>query len=123
MHVYTAEYLIYCYDTDGKQVYWTFTGDDVCTSLSLQDKKDFYLVSTADGAIRFYKSEACLGEVYLRESCEHLVSLNESWLFGFGTRNCFGVFDKTTLVWEQFDSHEITCLSLCVLLVLYIKLF
>ncbi|XP_059489221.1 Bardet-Biedl syndrome 2 protein homolog [Neocloeon triangulifer] len=91
------------FDFEGNEVFWTITGDIVC-SLALMDfdsdNRNELIVGSTDYDIRVFKEDKIVGELTETEAVTSLTPLQKS-CFGYGLSNgTIGVYEKLQRLWR-----------------------
>nr|CAD7423098.1 unnamed protein product [Timema monikensis] len=91
------------FDCKGKDVFWSVTGDNVCSLTLLdfdQDGENELIVGSEDFDIRVFKEDHIISEQTETEAVTSLAAFNNS-KFGYGLANgTVGVYDKFQRLWR-----------------------
>ncbi|CAL8079005.1 unnamed protein product [Calicophoron daubneyi] len=98
----------------GCEVFWTVTGDSVCSLCSINsagDKSKDFVVGSEDYDIRIFHGDAIRYEITESDAVCNLISLGESY-FGYGLCNgTVGVYNRTTRVWRIKSKNKPICFA------------
>ncbi|XP_072026618.1 BBSome complex member BBS2-like [Amphiura filiformis] len=97
------------YDIEGNDLFWTVTGDNVC-SLALcdfnSDGKNELIVGSEDFDIRVFQDDEIIAEMTETEAITSLCTMNNS-RFGYALANgTVGVYDKSARYWRIKSKNQ-----------------
>ncbi|XP_071957615.1 BBSome complex member BBS2-like [Antedon mediterranea] len=97
------------YDIDGNDLFWTVTGDNVC-SLALtdfnDDGKDELIVGSEDYDIRVFQEDEIIAEMTETEAITGLCPMKHG-KFGYALANgTVGVYDKSSRFWRIKSKNQ-----------------
>ncbi|CAB3369144.1 Hypothetical predicted protein [Cloeon dipterum] len=91
------------FDFQGNEVFWTITGDVVCSLALLDFDSDNFnelIVGSTDYDIRVFKDDEIMGELTETEAVTSLTPLQKT-CFGYGLSNgTIGVYEKLQRLWR-----------------------
>ncbi|CAG2065772.1 unnamed protein product, partial [Timema podura] len=91
------------FDCKGKDIFWSVTGDNVCSLTLLdfdQDGENELIVGSEDFDIRVFKEDHIISEQTETEAVTSLAAFSNS-KFGYGLANgTVGVYDKFQRLWR-----------------------
>ncbi|XP_033117827.1 Bardet-Biedl syndrome 2 protein homolog [Anneissia japonica] len=97
------------YDIEGNDLFWTVTGDNVC-SLALtdfnDDGKDELVVGSEDYDIRIFQEDEIIAEMTETEAITRLCPMTQG-RFGYALANgTVGVYDKSSRFWRIKSKNQ-----------------
>lgn len=103
------------FDAEGKEKFWTVTGDNV-TSMMISDINNDglkeLLVGSEDFELRIYQSEEVMDEVAEADKIILLHPITDSDCYIYALANgTVGVYKGTIRLWRVKMKHEVTCIS------------
>lgn len=107
---------ISAYDTEGEELFWTVTSDNVlCLELCDWDCDGIneLIVGSEDNFLRMFKNEQILCEISETDSVTHLKRIDGiPSCFGYALKNgSVGVYKGETKQWKYQSKESVTCLD------------
>mmetsp|Transcript_51970 Transcript_51970/g.86425 ORF Transcript_51970/g.86425 Transcript_51970/m.86425 type:complete len:704 (+) Transcript_51970:55-2166(+) len=102
------------FDFEGNELFWTVTGDNVCSLCFVdvdEDGQNELLVGSDDFEMRIFQNEEVIAEIAETDRVILLAKIRGT-RYGYGLANgTIGIYDKTNRVWRVKSKNNVTCLS------------